>query len=120
MALGFTAGGYGNVVPDRNIRQTSKPRVLKVSFGDGYEQRLSDGINILKETFNISFVNRSKTEIQAISDFFDTNAGVTAFNFTIPTGSGEETVKVVCEDWNVTFFNTEIFSCDATLRRIYE
>ena len=30
-------------------------------FGDGYEQRLKDGINSLREEYAVSFVNREKT-----------------------------------------------------------
>ena len=124
MALGIAVGGAtGTATPDKNLRKTTKPRVLKVSFGDGYEQRLQDGINNLKETFSISFNNRSNQEIDDIMDFFDSQAGVTAFNFTIPDpdgGGGETTIKVVCEDYNQTYFNDNVNSCSATLRRVYE
>ena len=121
MALGFNVGGVvGNVVPDRNIGQSSSPNVYKISFGDGYEQRLQRGINNIKETFKVSFNNRPNTEIDAIMDFLDGKAGVTSFSFTVPNGTGERTVKVVCEEYNQTYYNTEINSCSATLRRVYE
>ena len=38
-----------NITPDRNLKHTTKPRVLKAKYGDGYEQRAGDGINILEE-----------------------------------------------------------------------
>lgn len=121
MALGFNVGGpIGNVVPDRNIGQTSKPNIHKISFGDGYEQRIQKGINNITESFTISFNNRPNTEIDAIMDFLDTQAGVTKFAFTVPNGTGERTVQVVCEDYSQTYYNTEINSCSATLRRVYE
>lgn len=124
MALGINVGGAtGFANPDKNLRKTTKPRVLKVSFGDGYEQRIQDGINNLNETYAISFNNRPKQEIDDIVDFLDTKAGVTAFNFTIPDPDGvggETTIKVVCEDYNQTYFNNDINSCSATFRRVYE
>lgn len=121
MALGFNVGGAtGNVVPDRNIGKSSQPNVYKIEFGDGYEQRLQRGINSVRETYQVSFNNRPNQEIDDIIDFLDTNKGVTSFNFTIPNGSGEQTVKVVCEDYSQTYFNTEVNSCSATLRRVYE
>ena len=53
-------------------------------------------------------------------DFLDTKKGVTSFSFTIPNGSGERTVKVVCDTYSQTYFNTSINSCTATFRRVYE
>lgn len=121
MALGFNVGGsVGNVVPDRNIGQTSKPTTYKIEFGDGYEQRLQRGINSIRESFSISFNNRPNTEIDAIMDFLDSKGGVTSFDFTLPNGTGERTVKVVCEEYSQTYYNTQINSCSASLRRVYE
>ena len=33
------------VVPDRGLSRTSKPKIRSAKFGDGYEQRLADGLN---------------------------------------------------------------------------
>ena len=122
MALGIEIGGTP-YVPDRNIQRTSKPNVYRIQFGDGYEQRLQRGINNLVETYQISFNNRPNSEIDTIIDFFDSNAGVTAFDFTIPDTQGNggvTTIQVVCEDYSQTYFNLEVNSCSATLRRVYE
>ena len=124
MAIGFDIGGaYGVICPDRNLTKTSKPRVLKATFGDGYEQRLIDGINNIVQSFSISFNNREKEEIDDIIAFFDSKNGVTAFNYTYPdtnAAGGERTVKVVCEDYNLTYTNSEFYGCTATFRRVYE
>jgi len=122
MALGIEIDGTA-YVPDRNIQRTSKPNVHKIQFGDGYEQRLQRGINNLMETYQISFNNRPNSEIDTIIDFFDLKAGVTAFDFTVPDtteNGGLTTIKVVCEDYSQTYFNLEVNSCRATLRRVYE
>ena len=119
MTIGISIGGT-YYTPDRNIQQSSKPNMYKVDFGDGYEQRLQRGINSIKETFNVSFNNRPNTEINTIMDFLDTKKGVTSISFTIPNGSGERTVKVVCDTYSQTYFNTSINSCTATFRRVYE
>ena len=112
------------VRPDRFFSKASKPRVLVAKFGDGYEQRLADGINTIEQTFDVSFVNRSKTEIDDIMAYFDAKGGVTAFNFTIPdsnVGSPAETViKVVCDTYNQVYVQTDCYTCTATFRRVYE
>ena len=123
MAIGFNIGApVGWVCPDRNLMRNSSPRVLKASFGDGYEQRLIDGINNIVESYSIAFNNRPTEEIDDIVAFFDTKAGVGAFDYTIhdSNNGGETTIKVVCETYNLTYTNTIAYGCTATFRRVYE
>ena len=105
MAIGFTDLTSTVRKPDKGMTRTGKPVVHLAKFGDGYEQRLVNGLNALTETFSISFNNRTKEEIDDIVAFFENKAGVTAFNYTIPdsNNSGETTVKVVCDTWKKTF-----------------
>lgn len=85
MAIGFTVTNIAtNVVPDRSLNKTSAPAIRTAKFGDGYEQRVVDGINNIKESFSITLANRDKVESDDISAFFDSKGGATAFNFTIP------------------------------------
>jgi len=125
MALGFNTGGsYGNrqVTPDKSLQRKTKPKVYMASFGDGYEQRVSQGINPLGETYTVSFQTRTNEEIDDIVAFLDSKRGVTNFSFTIPdsNNSGETTIKVVCDDYSITYTNDEFYSCNATFRRVYE
>ena len=124
MAIGFTLlDGSTQAVPDRQLKHSSKPRTIKISFGDGYEQRLVDGINNITQTFSLQFKNRTDDDIDDIVAFFDDKKGVSSFNYTYPDtneSGGEKTVKVVCEDYNVTFVNDEYSSLDAKFRRVYE
>ena len=123
MAVGFDVGGsLGVVKPDKGMTRNAKPVVHLAKFGDGYEQRLVNGLNALTETFSISFNNRTKEEIDDIVAFFENKAGVTAFNYTIPdsNNSGETTVKVVCDTWKKTFTFGDYYSATATFRRVYE
>jgi len=121
MAIGFTVG-VTLVTPDKMLSRATQPKVRLASFGDGYEQRLPDGINTLKETFSLSFNTRTKEDIDDIVTFFDTNKGVVPFDFTIPDTNqgGEVTIKVVCPTWNKVFDYGEYYSCTATFNRVYE
>jgi len=123
MAIGFADLTGTNRVPDRGLTQTIAPRTLKIQFGDGYEQRVVEGINNINQTFSLTFSNRPKAEIDDIVAFFDNKAGVTAFNYTYPdsnAGGGERTIKVVCETYNQNYSNNDFYSCTATFRRVYE
>jgi len=83
--------------PDKSMSKSSAPRVLTAKFGDGYEQRIADGINSLNETYSLSFKTRPKADIDDIVLFLDTQKNVSKFLFTMPdtnTGTGEKDVKV--------------------------
>ena len=123
MPIGFTDLTSTNRIPDRALSRTTKPRVQTAKFGDGYEQRISTGINPLEETFDVSFVNRPRVEADDIIAFFESKKGATNFSFTIPdtnSGGNERTIKVVCDDWSLTYENAEASSISATFRRVYE
>ena len=49
--------------PDKSMSKQSTPKVLIATFGDGYEQRIADGINTLAETYSLSFSTRTKEDI---------------------------------------------------------
>jgi phage-related protein len=53
----------------------------KAQFGDGYAQRVADGINNRSSSFNLQFVDNAAT-ISAILAFLDAHAGATAFYWT--------------------------------------
>jgi len=123
MTIGFNIGGvYGFITPDRNLQGVSKPRVLRMSFGDGYEQRIADGINTIARTFSVSFSPRHKEEIDDIVAFFDSKKAVTSFYFTYPDSnfSGERTISVICEDYNITYLKDHFYGCTATFKQVYE
>lgn len=108
-------GDNADFVVDRGLTRSSKQSTLTARFGDGYEQRLLDGINTKKDEFNISFKNRTKTEIDNLSAFFDDKIPK-SFNFTIDT----EVVKVVCENYNVNFSQPNVASLTSKFKRVYE
>ena len=125
MALGFnTTSTYGNrdILPDKGLTRTSTPRVLVARFGDGYEQRIADGINSINETFRVTFNNRTKEEIDDITAYLGSLNGKTAFTYTIPdsNNSGETDIKVVCDTFTQNYSYGDFYSASATFRRVYE
>ena len=123
MAIGFTDLGAVQRIPDKTLTRNNKPRVIKIQFGDGYEQRVQEGLNNITQNFSVSFNNRPKAEIDDIMAFLDNKAGTTAFDFTYPdtnASGNERTVKVVCEDYTQTYSFDDFYSCTATFRRVYE
>lgn len=112
------------VVADRGLQRGSTHRVLTANFGDGYEQRVLDGINTKNDVFNVSFNNREATDINLIAAFFDSKAGKN-FDFTVTdTFNGgnlsNTTMKVVCDSYNIVYNRENFHSLTCSLRRVYE
>ncbi|MBR7961422.1 phage tail protein [Burkholderia vietnamiensis] len=60
-------------------------KVRAAPFGDGYQQRVGDGINAKRAKWPITVVG-TLAEVQPITDFLDRHAGVKAFLWTSPLG----------------------------------
>ena len=111
--------------PDKSMTKTAAPRVLQITFGDGYEQRIADGINTINETYSLSFNTRTKEAIDDIVVFLDARKNVSKFIFTMPdsnntTRTGEKDVKVVATNYSVTYDYEDFYSLSLSLKRVYE
>jgi phage-related protein len=93
-----------------------QPRVLVAPYGDGYEQRVQDGINANPQSWNVVFT-RGDTDVAAIEAFFELKAGVTAFTWTPP---GKSEIKVVCRSWSRGFSGVNNNTLNATFDQVFE
>jgi phage-related protein len=73
------------------------PRVRLAKFGDGYEQRVQDGINNDPQKWTMAFSKRSGTDIDGVDDFFKARGGYESFFWT-PRGEATPR-KFVCRKW---------------------
>lgn len=108
-----------NVVADRGMSRSSSSRVLTARFGDGYEQRVRDGINIKEENFSITLNNRPAADINLIAAYLDDKAAK-SFNLTITDLAGDTAVKVVVEEYNIVYVTETTHSMSFSARRVYE
>lgn len=102
-------------VPAIYAELSVEPRALRAAFGDGYEQRVGDGINIVAEKWTLSFTKRR--EIPAIELQLAGYAGVTAFTWTNPKGVE---IKVVCRSWSRTFIDKKNTLLRASFEQVFE
>ena len=130
MAYGITqadgsniSGFSGAVQPDKGFGRSTNMRVHVAQFGDGYEQRLADGINTKQQNLSVAFSTRPKTEIDDLVAFFESLGGVTKFRFDLEDSNesgSTETIYCVCNTWNQTWAYDDFYSLTATFRRVYE
>ena len=56
---GSNITGFSSAVqPDKQLTRKNTPRTFTVQFGDGYQQRVANGINNLKQEISVSFQTR--------------------------------------------------------------
>jgi len=130
MATGLTQSDGSNitgfsaaVMPDKGFSKSDTPRVLSTAFGDGYEQRLADGINVLKQEFQLNFQTRPKAEIDDLVTFFVSLGGVDVCKFTYAdsnSGGSEASVKAIAGTWTQKFDYGDFYSLSVSLNRVYE
>lgn len=82
-------------LPDASLQKSVQPRVRTARFGDGYEQRVRDGINTMPEKWILTFTG-TNDEINAIEAFLKARGGADYFIWTTPQNM---TGKFICRSW---------------------
>ena len=103
--------------PSFEATESSKPRVRKTQFGDGYRQSIRFGLNTDPKEWTLQFSNRTDSERDQITAFLDARGGVESFDWTSPRNIAG---KYVCEEWQVTLSNCNNNQIQATFRQVFE
>ena len=104
--------------PKYNYTITRQPAVNVISFGDGFEQRLTEGLNQNPITLNLKF-DLSQTDSTTAVNFL--NARITdgaSFTFLVPNEN--VTKNFVCLSYNtaIPFLNRVTLTC--SFREVFE
>jgi len=105
------------ITPTYGASKNSAPVVRTVQFGDGYEQRLTFGVNQNPKTWELTW-NVSETDADTIETFLDARAGKENFDWTPP---GEATAyKWICSSWSKSIPYLNRATISATFRQVFE
>ena len=104
--------------PDNGATKVKKPNVRSTQYGDGYEQRVTYGINQNPAVWQLTFSNRDYTETDAIEAFLDAREGTESFDWTPPNEA--TALKFICREWNVRTVNAAYKSLTATFEQVFE
>ena len=109
----------GGTTPDFGASRKSQPNVRKVQFGDGYEQRLTYGLNQNPRIWNLTWTAKDSTDADAIEAFFDARAADNAsFDW---TPLDEATAyKWVVESWSRDLRYANVNTITASFRQVFE
>lgn len=108
----------GATTPDFNAKRKSKPAVRRVQFGDGFEQRVTFGINQDPKAWDLRWSALSSSDADAIEAFFDARNGVEAFDWS-PIGDSS-TYKWVCREWDRQYQYADINTITASFDEVFE
>ena len=109
---------FPSITPTYNAQKTNKPNVRTVRFLDGYEQRLTFGLNQNPKVWSLTF-EVSETDADTIETFLDARASDNASFDWQPPGEST-TYKWVCEDWSKSIPYLNRATIQATFREVFE
>lgn len=108
---------FPSITPTYGAQKNSAPNARVARFGDGYEQRVTFGINQNPKVWNLTW-NVSETDSDTIETFLDARGAVEAFEWT-PLGESTE-YKWVCEQWTKSIPYNNRATISATFRQVFE
>ena len=94
-----------------------QPIIRRVKFGDGYEQRLSYGLNTQPKKWSLQFLNRTDTERNNILTFLRTQGAAESFDWTDPNSYAG---KWICAQWNTSHVSCNFNNITATFEEKFE
>lgn len=83
--------------PNWGMKLSREPKVKTLAFGDGYEQRLKQGLNHNLRSYSLAF-SGDVAKMRQIDDFLTRHEGYKAFLWT-PRHSTQGKFK--CEKWEI-------------------
>jgi phage-related protein len=100
-----------------NAKINNKPRVKINQFGNGYQQRITDGLNTSLIEFTLNFENRSEKETVSILHFLQQMNGKQSFIYNLPTIYSKSNLNLntmfICPEWSANFISYNNYSIDA-------
>lgn len=104
--------------PTYSATKTSSPRTRIFRAGDGYENRITFGLNNNPKEWRLTFID-TDDDINTIETFLDARAAdSTSFNWTPPDTN--VTAKWVCNSWSRELIDMNISRLEVTFRQVFE
>ena len=104
--------------PVYNTRINARPKVNTLSFGDGFEQRLTEGLNQNPLSVSLTFELSQADATTAITFLNSRVEDGASFDYTLPSETSSR--KFVCTSFprSIPFLNRVTLTC--TFREVFE
>jgi len=100
-----------------NYTKTSSVRIIENTFGDGYSQRVPDGINTIINKATVELTG-DYSDIATYDSYFSGLQGADNFTWTPPGESS--TSKWICKTWSIITLSNNTYSLTAEFERVYD
>ena len=108
--------------PSYNAKVNNKPRLKINQFGNGYQQRLVDGLNSNLIELNLKFENINEKQTVSILHFLKEMAGQESFIYNIPTiyskSSSALNTKFICPEWGASYTSYNNYLIEAVFTEV--
>lgn len=91
-------------------------KVLVNKYGNGYEQRIADGINNNLQTWEVSWEGLGSTDFSTLVQAIEGSRGVSNFTWTPPGAAS--TKKFVVVSYSISSSSGAIYTVSASLRQV--
>ena len=103
--------------PAYNMSVSHEPRVRSIKFGDGYEQRIQDGINADLIKISLTFDGRDMKESTAILHFLESRSAKDFFFFTPPSPYNTRR-KFICRTFSSSIVSQGVLNISASFDQV--
>lgn len=104
--------------PIYSASKKSEPKTRRIEFGDGYEQRISLGLNSNPKQWSLEF-NLSEEDADIVEAFLDARAAdCEPFTWTPPDSN--TSYKWFCSTWDRSMFDINRSRVVATFMQVFE
>lgn len=108
--------------PSYNAKINNKPRLKINQFGNGYQQRIPDGLNSSLIEFSLIFENRNEKETVSILHFLQQRNGQESFIYNLPTIYSKSTsslnTRFICLEWSPNYISYNNYSIEAIFSEV--
>lgn len=106
--------------PSYQSNSKIEPKVKKIQFGNGYQQRVTDSLNYELKNINLNFDNRTEIETVSILHFFEERGGKQSFVYNVPTiySKTSNVSRFVASSWQVTYNFYNNYSINSTFEEV--
>ena len=109
---------FPSITPTYGAQKNSKPTIRTTQFGDGYQQRVTFGLNQNPKQWSLTW-NVSETDADTIEAFLDARAADAAsFDWT-PLDEATS-YKWICLEWSKTIPYLNRATITATFQQVFE
>jgi phage-related protein len=109
-------------VPAYQTKSETTNSTVTAQLGDGYSQRMPNGINSYMQSFNFVYTSRGNRETRAIDNFVTNMAGSAPFEIMFPVASlvNKPGLKYVAPNVSYTTDSWGLNTATVTLQRVFD